>query len=113
MPLKRIARYLFPSQIPRELATKVFERDHFTCQYCGLDGRQSLANWMILTIDYVHPYAGGGPRRSDNLVTACQPCNLIKGKRKFASKEEATRYVHAKREELARQYEEQMRPRAY
>jgi 5-methylcytosine-specific restriction endonuclease McrA len=35
----------------------------------------------------------------ENLVTACQPCNLIKGKRHFASRDEAKKYVLAKREE--------------
>ena len=35
----------------------------------------------------------------DNLVTACQPCNLLKGKRVYKSLQEAKEYVLAKREE--------------
>jgi len=33
----------------------------------------------------------------DNLVTACQPCNLLKGKRVYKSLQEAKEYVLAKR----------------
>jgi 5-methylcytosine-specific restriction endonuclease McrA len=45
----------------------------------------------------------------DNLVTACQPCNLIKGKRPFASFEDAKKYVLAKREEWREQFHEHVK----
>ncbi len=111
MPLKRFASLFFgPGQrLSREEAMKVFKRDHFKCQYCGLDGLHRFESWLTLTIDYVHPYARGGPRSLDNLVTACQPCNLIKGKRSFASREDAKKYVLAKREEWRQQYQEQVK----
>ncbi len=35
----------------------------------------------------------------DNLVTVCQPCNLIKGKRIYKSVHEAKEFILAKREE--------------
>jgi len=56
----------------------------------------------------VHPYAHGGGRHLENLVTACQPCNLIKGKRPFASLEDARNYVVARREEWRQRYQENM-----
>lgn len=34
----------------------------------------------------------------ENLVTACQPCNIIKGRRTYASLADAKKYVLAKRE---------------
>ena len=53
---------------------EVLVRDAHTCQYCGAHG-------MDMTIDHVLPRRLGGRRRWDNLVTACQPCNLRKAGR--------------------------------
>jgi len=97
--------------LSREDAMKIFRRDHFKCYYCGLDGQHVFENWLILTVDHVHPQARGGGRTMDNLVTACQPCNLIKGKRVYKSLLEAKEYVLAKREEWRQRFQEQVRPR--
>lgn len=112
MPLKQIKQFLFgPAPgLSREEAMTVFRRDRFKCQYCGLDGSSVFENWLVLTIDYVHPQAHGGSRKMDNLVTACRPCNVLKGKRVFASREEAKKYVLGKREEWRQQYHAQTRP---
>jgi 5-methylcytosine-specific restriction endonuclease McrA len=110
MPLKHIKKLLFGApRLPREEAMKVFKRDHFKCQYCGLDGLHRFENWLILTIDHIHPHARGGSRSMDNLVTACQPCNLIKGKRPFASFEDAKKFVLAKREEWRHAYQDHVK----
>ncbi len=111
MALKRLTKFLFGPgpRITRDEAMKVFKRDHFKCQYCGLDGLRVFENWLILTIDHVHPSAHGGSRRMDNLVTACRPCNLIKGKHIFASVEEARKYVLARREDWRHQYRDQVK----
>ncbi|MFN7171247.1 MAG: HNH endonuclease [Fimbriimonadaceae bacterium] len=50
----------------------VLARDHYTCQYCGVKGRE-------LTIDHVVPRWAGGPHTWDNLVACCRKCNLKKG----------------------------------
>ena len=109
MPLKHLKKlFVGPApKISREDAMKVFRRDHFKCQYCGLDGKHHFENWLVLTIDHVHPHAHGGSRKMDNLVTACRPCNLMKGRHLFPSLEEAKKYVHAKREEWRNLYKEQ------
>jgi len=111
MPFKHLKKFFSgpPPHLSRQEAMKVFKRDHFKCQYCGLDGLHRFENWLILTIDHVHPHARGGPRSMDNLVTACQPCNLIKGKRPFASFEDAKKYVLAKREEWREQFHEHVK----
>lgn len=49
----------------------VFHRDHYTCQYCGIESRQ-------LTIDHVLPRYRGGQHTWENVVTACIPCNRRK-----------------------------------
>jgi len=110
MAFKRLKMCLFgpPRRMTREEAMKVFRRDHFKCQYCGLDGLHRFENWLTLTIDHVHPHAKGGSRSMDNLVTACQPCNLIKGERVFRSLEEAKHFVLAKRDEWRRVFHDQV-----
>jgi 5-methylcytosine-specific restriction endonuclease McrA len=52
---------------------EVLGRDGHRCQYCGSNKR--------LTLDHVIPKSKGGPHTWDNVVTACEPCNLKKGNR--------------------------------
>ena len=111
MDLKRLTKFFVgPSpHLSREDAMKIFTRDRFKCHYCGLDGAHDFESWLILTIDHVHPNAKGGARNMANLVTACQPCNLLKGKRVYKSLQEAKEYVLAKREEWRQVYQNQVK----
>ncbi len=111
MALKHITRFLFgtPARLTREEAMKVFKRDHFKCQYCGLDGLHRFENWLVMTIDHVHPHASGGGRSMDNLVTACQPCNVLKGKHEYKTFEDAKKHVLAKREQWQKEFHDQAR----
>ena len=60
---------------PRRLSKKeVFRRDHYTCQYCGVKSQR-------LTLDHVVPRRYNGPNTWDNVVAACEPCNLDKAGR--------------------------------
>lgn len=109
MPLKKLQKF-FAGPVPnlsREDAMKVFTRDQFQCQYCGLDGLHQFTSWMILTVDHVHPHQHGGARKMENLVTCCQPCNVIKGKRLFKSFEDAKSFVLKKRKEWEHLYVQQ------
>lgn len=54
----------------------VFLRDHFRCQYCNAKHKAS-----DLTFDHVLPRSKGGHSSWENIVTACQKCNLKKGSR--------------------------------
>jgi hypothetical protein len=49
----------------------IFERDNYTCQYCGARG-------VRLECDHVHPVSRGGLDHPSNLVTACFSCNRSK-----------------------------------
>ena len=49
----------------------VFERDDYTCQYCGVRGGR-------LECDHVIPVCRGGSNDYTNLVTACFRCNRSK-----------------------------------
>jgi len=61
--------------LPRKLSKKeVFLRDRFTCQYCGKRAPD-------LTLDHVVPRRQHGPHTWDNVVAACNRCNLRKAGR--------------------------------
>lgn len=85
----------------------VWERDDFTCSYCGVEMRDSYFAWknaiiefnklpirerlvgrkgklkrtwgLRPTVDHVIPRSAGGETTMENLVTACSPCNSKKG----------------------------------
>ena len=66
-----LKNYVVPTKtVPFTRAT-LFLRDEFTCQYCGYKGKD-------LTFDHVVPKSRGGRTRWDNVVAACQSCNLRK-----------------------------------
>ena len=54
----------------------VFLRDRFQCQYCSV-----VSASEDLTFDHVLPRSRGGKTTWDNVVTACQACNLAKSNR--------------------------------
>ena len=84
---------------------RVLERDQYRCQYCGLDGASSFENSLIMTVDFVHPRAQKGMKDPQNLVTACRPCNMIKGRRIFRDFEAAKAYVLQRRDELRQDWQ--------
>lgn len=62
------------SPIPTRMRFQVLERDQFACQYCG-----AKAPDAILHVDHVIAVINGGPTVPENLVTACETCNMGKG----------------------------------
>ena len=56
------------------LRNRIFTRDGYTCRYCGKSDYNR--DWLVL--EHVIP---DGPSTDENLVTACRPCNKIKGGR--------------------------------
>lgn len=56
------------------LRTRIFERDGYTCRYCG--NGEYPRDWLV--VDHVDPV---GATDDANLVTACRPCNKRKGGR--------------------------------
>jgi 5-methylcytosine-specific restriction endonuclease McrA len=84
---------------------RILERDRYRCQYCGLDGLANFENSLVMSVDFVRPRARKGTKNQHNLVAACRPCNLIKGRRAFTSFEEAKTYVLQRRQELRKEWE--------
>lgn len=56
--------------LSNKLRFRVFARDNFTCQYCGLKGPATQLN-----VDHRIPQSKGGTDDMGNLVTACVRCN--------------------------------------
>lgn len=59
--------------IPNDIRWNIWQRDNFTCQYCGR--RENLS------VDHIYPESRGGATTENNLATACRKCNSIKGSR--------------------------------
>jgi 5-methylcytosine-specific restriction endonuclease McrA len=53
---------------------EIFNRDHYTCQYCGKSTHQ-------LTLDHVMPRHRQGDHTWENVVSACVTCNRKKAGR--------------------------------
>lgn len=54
----------------KRLRFEVFNRDGFTCQYCGAQPPD-----VLLVVDHITPASHGGTTTIENLITACEPCN--------------------------------------
>lgn len=66
-----------------QLRLEVFERDDYTCQYCG--ARPKLLTMLragrlhsTLHVDHMVPLSRGGHNTIKNLATACAGCNSAK-----------------------------------
>jgi 5-methylcytosine-specific restriction endonuclease McrA len=68
--------YVPTARRPAFTRFNVFLRDRFACQYCNRPFPT-----QELTFDHVIPRSRGGRTNWHNVVTACGPCNLIKGNR--------------------------------
>jgi 5-methylcytosine-specific restriction endonuclease McrA len=88
-----------------EEGRRILERDQYRCRYCGLDGMANFENSLVMTVDFVHPRARKGRKDPENLVTACRPCNVIKGHRIFHDFEHAKAYVLQRRDALRQDWE--------
>lgn len=60
--------------IPPSIRFFVLRRDDFTCQYCG--GRPPK---IVLHVDHLKAVANGGSNHPNNLIAACDDCNIGKG----------------------------------
>jgi 5-methylcytosine-specific restriction endonuclease McrA len=113
MPLNLVSLSLVDSPVTVEEGRKILERDNYVCQYCGLDGRASFENALIMRVDFVMPRARKGKKRPDNLVACCAPCNTIKGTKVYSSFDDAKAQVLARREDLRKAWQEKTaRPKA-
>ena len=68
----RLAYFIRRPRFQRKLTRfEVFNRDKYTCQYCGKESKE-------LTLDHIIPRYRGGKHDWKNVVTCCIPCNRHK-----------------------------------
>jgi 5-methylcytosine-specific restriction endonuclease McrA len=79
----RVIRLLTYNDVPKQqvrLSRKnIYERDGYTCQYCGVK-----AKIRELNIDHVVPRSKGGRNSWTNLVCSCIKCNSRKADKSLA-----------------------------
>lgn len=76
----------------------VFNRDRFTCQYCGRTPPD-----VVLELEHVVPVAAGGSNKESNLLTACETCNSGKSTKAVADMPESIALQLEQRSEHAEQ----------
>lgn len=71
--------------VSSKLKEYVLERDHATCQICGIsrqlldDCMEGLGDYLLLEIDHINPVVSGGRGDdADNLQVLCWRCNRKK-----------------------------------
>jgi len=109
MPLNLTNLTVVDRPVTLEEGLKILERDQHRCRYCGLDGRASFENALVMSVDFVVPRARKGKKDPSNLVACCRPCNMIKGTRVYGSFDEAKKYVLEHRETLRKAWEAKTR----
>lgn len=57
--------------ISQKLRFEIFQRDEFTCQYCGRTKEDNIK----LELDHKIPVSVGGKDDYENLITSCNDCN--------------------------------------
>ena len=86
--IPRVIVLLFYDKLPNRHVKfsrkNIFERDNFTCQYCGLKppSKRVALKWMeenSLNLDHIVPRSKGGKTTWLNVVTSCFKCNTKKG----------------------------------
>lgn len=73
-----------PKREVRFSRKNIFERDNFTCQYCGTKppNKKVAIKWLEknqLNLDHVVPRSRGGKTTWANVVASCYRCNSKKG----------------------------------
>ena len=61
----------------------IFERDNFTCVYCG---KNVVEDNIKLEVDHLIPKTEGGSNANNNKVTSCRDCNREKSGKKLSDK---------------------------
>jgi hypothetical protein len=100
--------------ISKSMRFDIFQRDNYTCQYCGRTPPEA-----ILVIDHLTPVAENGTDDFDNLITSCKDCNdgksdkLILNFTGGISKEEWRERLRGKRIQMLQQRQERLEEVAY
>lgn len=83
--------------ISKRTRFEIFNRDGFTCRYCGGQSDQ-----VKLVIDHIKPVCSGGTNDPTNLITSCESCNQGKAGNQLKN----TTQIEAHRLALAQEFRE-------
>ena len=86
MPISLATLSFVSSRVSMHEGLKILERDDHRCQYCGLDGRASFENALVMRVDFVHPRVRKGkkdPSQSGRLLRSLQHHQRHPGLRQF------------------------------
>lgn len=78
-PTGKLVKTLFRKtqrQIDAALQWLIFQKDNYSCRYCGRTG-------IPLTVDHIDLWEDGGATIEDNLISACRKCNKDRGRMKY------------------------------
>jgi len=67
--------------ISKRLRFEIFDRDNFTCQYCGKQPPE-----VKLHVDHIVPVSKDGTDDPENLRTSCAECNMGKSARSLGKR---------------------------
>jgi len=87
----------------RGYAHAVLKRDHFRCQYCGLDGSTSFSAWLSLSWDHLLPKGHHERDNPDFIVAACMFCNTADNHYFQHAERRGLRFDGLSREQLVEQ----------
>ena len=77
-PCKRVNARKYYNNTPLKNRFEFLKKFNFTCQYCGRKAPE-----IQFHIDHILPLSGGGGSNLDNLILACDDCNIGKGDKKL------------------------------
>ncbi len=63
-------------RVSKGVRFEIFKRDGFACQYCG-----AMPPDVVLHVDHILAIVEGGGHDDENLITACEACNIGKGRK--------------------------------
>jgi 5-methylcytosine-specific restriction endonuclease McrA len=101
---------------------RIYQRDNFTCRYCGTDGRTSFEVWLTLSIDHLLPVGHPDREQDEFKITACRFCNevdnqyftkyglIFDNKTPDELIEQRRPYVQAVRDKFKKFWEENVKP---
>lgn len=82
---------------------KVYKRDKYQCQYCGYSPK-ICNDFRPLHIDHLKPWTASGSNKMDNLVVACEKCNLHASDKWFDSFYEKKKFINEFVEEIPKAF---------
>lgn len=91
---------MYEGESLRGYSFPVMKRYNYICQYCRLDGKESLEKWVSLTRDHLLPQGYLNIENDEYIVTACHFCNTLDNHYFKRSIKEGYDFNNKAREEL-------------